>query len=102
LIFCLSGNSKFEIRNQKLETNPKLQCYNDQNNIRIQRLPDHVPVFVIRIFVIRFCFGFRISIFGFCYLNELSVLINFFATKCEKITTKMLIIELGYTFVLNV
>jgi len=29
-------------------------------------------------------------VFGFCYLNELSVLINFFATKCAKITTKII------------
>jgi len=27
-----------DIRNQKLETNPKSECFNDQNNIRIQRL----------------------------------------------------------------
>ena len=68
---------KFEIRNQKLETNPKSECFNDQNNIGIQRLPSHVPVFVIRILVIRFCFVFRASNFGFCYLYELTVLINF-------------------------
>ena len=79
---------KFETRNSKLETNPKSECFNDQNNIRTQCIPGHVPVFVIRILIIRFCFVFRYSIFGFYFLNELSVLINFFAKKCEKITTK--------------
>jgi hypothetical protein len=29
-------------------------------------------------------------VFRFCYLNKLSVLINFFATKCAKITTQIL------------
>jgi hypothetical protein len=88
LVFDFLLVRKFEIRNQKLETNPKSECFNDQNNIRTQRLTGHVPVFVIRIFVIRFCFGFRFSIFGFSYLIELSVFINFLPQNTQKLQLK--------------
>jgi uncharacterized protein YecA (UPF0149 family) len=46
---------KFEIRNQKSETNPKSECFNDQNNISTQRLPGHVPVFATKGMIYAHC-----------------------------------------------
>ncbi len=65
---------KFEIRNPKHETNTKSEFSNVQN-ITIQR--DLSSVSVIWILVIRICFGFRYSDFGFtiamCLCGESSI-----------------------------
>ena len=59
----LFGN--FEIRSTKSETNPKFEGINDKNKSSFGRHCIYYFVSVIWIFVIRNCFGFRISIFGF-------------------------------------
>jgi hypothetical protein len=38
---------KFEIRSPKIETNPKFECFNDQNNRIIQQRLNDKPVWVI-------------------------------------------------------
>ena len=53
---------KHEIRNSKHETNSKYECSNVQSGTTIKDFSD---VSVIWILVIRICFGFRYSDFGF-------------------------------------
>jgi hypothetical protein len=53
-------SAKFEIRISKYETNSNTKCPNDKNKIATAEM---FVVWIIGIFVIMYCFGFRISCF---------------------------------------
>ena len=58
-------SDKFETRSTKIETNPKYEGSNFQNIIGDRHHLSLAAVWVIRILMIRNCFGFRYSNFEF-------------------------------------